>query len=151
MGWPAQRNEDLERLLETHRQINERVRHIRLELDRLANRLPAPTEIHQLSDKLRRLYTELARHFDEEQQGGTIKEAISRNPKVADEADRLFGEHAGLLESLMDVHRGLDKSIEVIQSISKLAGDFHAFAEALLTHEAFENHILEQGRNVAPQ
>lgn len=100
---------------------------------------------------MRGLYAELEQHFDEEQQGGGIKEAISHNPKVADEADRLFGEHAGLLESLMDLHRGLDESIETIQSIGKLAGDFNAFAEVLLTHEAFENHVLEQGRNIVPQ
>lgn len=137
------------RLHREHRHINDRVNRIHSFLEQLTARLPTAAEIHQLTLELKGLYAELERHFDEEEQGGCIEDAVSRNPKLADEANRLFAEHAALLAQLSNLCRQLDENVEVVQSVSKVAGDFRVFADALQTHEAFENSILHQGHNVA--
>lgn len=136
-------------LLHKHRQIDARVAEIRSELRTILEGLPGSADIHRLIDQLKALYAALEQHFDEEELGGFIEDAISRNPKLAADADRLIAEHADLLRRLTGVFHGLNESIEALHAARKLVGEFNAFADALLSHEAFENHILEHGHNVA--
>jgi iron-sulfur cluster repair protein YtfE (RIC family) len=107
-------------------------------------RPPAADAASEVLNSLQALRAELAHHFEEEESGGCLEEAVSHQPSLSHEATRLEHKHPELLGQL-------DRLIERFRALSRPGGstdkikqEFRRFAEQLHDHEAAENRILEQ-------
>ncbi len=93
---------------------------------------------------LQSLRTELVHHFQEEESGGCIEEAVSLQPSLSCEANQLEGEHPELLEQLDLLIRRMSAHSRAGESTDETKQQFRRFAEQLQAHEAAENRILER-------
>lgn len=101
----------------------------------------------RLASSLESLGGELARHFEEEENGGCLEEAVSRQPSLSQETRRLEHEHGemlGLVRGLVGRLRTLPRG----DSIERIETDYHHFVETLQDHEAAEDRILAEGLGV---
>jgi hypothetical protein len=126
-----------------HRRLQQCLRRIEqqwidCEVPRLAEIIP------QVIEDLEILRAELADHFEEEESGGCLEEAVSRQPSLSHEAIRLEHEHPVMLEQVDLLIVKLKEVSGPIQSADEAKEDFRRFAEQLHAHEAAENRILEE-------
>jgi iron-sulfur cluster repair protein YtfE (RIC family) len=106
---------------------------------------PCPAEaILNLLDSLSALRGELAHHFEEEERGGCLEEAVSHQPSLSHEATRLEQEHPVLLEQLERMIEKLSAVSSAMESAGTIEKNFRRFAEQLHAHETAENRILEE-------
>ena len=94
--------------------------------------------------KLEGLRAELAHHFEEEESGGCLDEAVARQPSLGQAADRLEQEHPALLKQLGQLIAQLKAASQAIQSLDDAKESFRRFSEQLEAHESAENRILEE-------
>ena len=111
---------------------------------------PAEVIPQRVIDDLRTLRAELAHHFEEEESGGCLEEAVARQPRLSHDANRLEHEHAALLEQIDRLLAKVTATACLAQSAEEVKTDFRRFAEQLQAHEEAENRILEQGFCVEP-
>lgn len=131
-------------LREEHRQLNEASQKIESALaEQSHQQLPAKTS-SDFVERLRNLRERLERHFQEEEQGGCIEEAVARCPGLSRSAFDLEHEHVDLRSEL----DGLIEEAERGQPLHVLESRYEAFAKRLRSHEAQENVILQEGFNV---
>lgn len=97
-----------------------------------------------LKAQLSHLRDELSRHFDEEEAGGCIEEAVSRLPGLASEARRVEQQHPTLLAHLDHMLRLVDSG-----RLSDMRLAFAEFDEELRSHERLEDRIIEHGFNTS--
>jgi len=105
----------------------------------------------QVLDSLRALRAELAAHFEAEESGGCIEQAVSRQASLSQEAIELEHEHPvliGQLDDLIEEMRSCQKQREPTDAIHHR---FECFAEQLGNHESMENRILEKGFGIEPE
>jgi hypothetical protein len=88
---------------------------------------------------------ELAQHFSEEESGGCLEEAVSRCPRLATEATRLQGEHAGLLVQIDKLIAQALDSRHTLENRIAFEREFDEVCLLLHAHEAAENELLRQG------
>jgi hypothetical protein len=100
--------------------------------------------IFSLLDNLRALRGELAHHFEEEERGGCLEEAVSHQPSLSHEATQLEHEHPVLLEQLDQMIEKLSAVSSAMESTGTIEKNFRRFAEQLHAHEIAENRILEE-------
>ncbi len=101
-----------------------------------------PVALLKVLESLAALRDELVRHFEEEERGGCIEEAVCRCPRLTREATSVEREHPELLQRLCHLIErvgGSDSGIDE-QSVE----DFQQFARSLNAHEAAENRILNE-------
>ncbi len=84
---------------------------------------------------------ELDRHFNEEEQGGCIEEAVCRCPSLSQDATRVEQQHPGLLEQLDNI---ISRTRTVPCVIADIEHDVADFASQLMAHEAAESRILQR-------
>lgn len=102
----------------------------------------ARTEVAANVAQLRR---ELKRHFEAEEAGGYLEEAVARCPSVAKETDLLELAHPELLAELGRLEeRVLAPTIEPPPA-SELRRAFEAFALHLAQHEEGEKRVMAHG------
>jgi hypothetical protein len=94
---------------------------------------------------LQALRAELAHHFEEEESGGCMEEAVSHEPHLGPEATRLVREHPELLAQMDRLIKGLRALVRLTASADEVEQDFRNFTEKLLAHEAAENRVLKEG------
>lgn len=98
-------------------------------------------QFHEFRKRLVRLRDELARHFQEEEEGGCLEEAVARCPALAEEVERLLLDHGKLLQDM-------DTLIEQHACSGCSDGSWHAafvrLTKDLLTHESAEDDILRR-------
>jgi len=129
-----------------HRRLSTLVRQIETQM---AKSTPIDRQnVKQLGDSLKQLRAELASHFEEEERGGCLEEAVVRHPRLASEAGKTLQEHTVLLAEL-------DRFIQSA-TVPKVAGphgnsleEFTEFAGHLRAHEAAESRILHDGFDTA--
>ena len=134
-------------LRDEHRELRELVRDIQLRLG-LGDSEPGPNAMAHLMEGLVDLHTRLKRHFAEEEDGGCMEEAVSRRPALSAQVRELEIQHPALLrqlEGIIERARAAGQSVNVRQAVDS---DSHAFAKALLVHEAQENRLLQLAFNV---
>jgi hypothetical protein len=102
---------------------------------------------HTLIGWLTDLQQQLDHHFEQEEQGGCIEEAVSRRPALAPLAKSLEAEHVQLLDDLDQLIRCLDRHVSK-QDWVDVVRRFDKFANALRAHEAAESDILQRGFNL---
>jgi len=100
--------------------------------------------ISQVVDEFVTLRAELAHHFEEEESGGCLEEAVSRHPSSSHEELRLEHEHPVLLEQLDRLIAKLERLSRPLRSVDEAQEDFRRFAEQLHAHEESEIRILEE-------
>ena len=100
----------------------------------------------QIVAALEQLRGELVRHFDEEDEGGCLEEAVSRCPSLGPEADRIEREHPELLAELNAILADLAdlRGKQPAPSLDELHARFKQLVVKLHAHEAAENRLLEQ-------
>ena len=136
-----------------HRKIDDVVKRIQAWL--LLESPPAPE--HSECDRLEILKRQLGSlrnllkgHFEEEEAGGCVEEAISRNPSLSSAAGELESEHRGLLAQLDRMIENVTRAGFATGTAAAFEDAFNMFAKELYDHETRENRILEQGFNVTP-
>jgi len=137
----------VQRLFGEHRRLKKLVDVIREDLAG-CNFLEETDSRQNLIRDLEQLHGELTRHFAEEDEGACIEEAVSRNPSVAAQADRLEGDHEMLLDRLREIVETFKTLVPSSAAAKDVAAIFDEFADALLAHETAENRIMERGFNV---
>lgn len=105
----------------------------------------------RITDQFRKVRNSLAHHFQQEEEGGCLEEAVARAPGLAAEAEVLTGEHARLLKRLDDLVRKAETAPQVLAARQALEREFRDTVAAIHRHEEAENHIIERGFNVSLQ
>ena len=105
----------------------------------------SPKSLTHLLDGLQKLRAEMVRHFEEEESGGCVEEAVAAQPSLGREATRLEQEHPELLEQLDALIEKLETQNEPGKPTEGLRHFFHGFARKLNAHEVIEERILEKG------
>jgi hemerythrin len=86
------------------------------------------------------LRRELAEHFSEEEQGGSLEEAACRCPSLGPWQANLQRQHAALLAQVDQVVDAVGKGVDR----ERIASLFAECAGALRAHESEENQLLAQ-------
>lgn len=101
--------------------------------------------IARLHSAARELRDELAKHFAEEEAGGVLEEAVSRNPELGPEESRLVQDHASLLADLDAMIARLQSGRDAGELPQDVEQEFQRLTKRLHEHEAAENRILARG------
>ena len=97
----------------------------------------------QVTTKFGQLRELLVRHFQQEEDGGCLEQAVCCCPRLSTAVDQIAGEHRSLLAQL-------DKLINQAQNgrtaaeVGEFSRLFAAFRKHLNAHDAAENHVLEE-------
>jgi hemerythrin len=83
-------------------------------------------------------------HFNHEEQGGYMREAVTAAPWLADRVRSLLEEHETLLEAIESLRILVQSGIESAAWWKRVENDFHKFAAHLREHEANENLMVQQ-------
>jgi hypothetical protein len=137
-----------EHLQSEHREMHQRLHALQQQLNAVtATRLEGETLArviaigHQLRD-------EVAHHFQQEANGGCLDYAVSRVPRLANEAQRLVNEHPVLLAELDALLDKLRAAAPASIDVAWLKQHFDAFVVNMLAHEARESLLVERGFNM---
>jgi hypothetical protein len=125
-----------------HRRLQETITDIEEQWNKFP--LPRPDVILHVLQDLEVLRSELSQHFENEEAGGCLEEAISRHPSLGPDANRLEHEHPLLLRQLDALISKLKGMAKPLQDLQIARGDFDEFAKRLRDHESAECRILEQ-------
>jgi iron-sulfur cluster repair protein YtfE (RIC family) len=129
-----------------HQQLEDQLLRIEQKWSLLREHRAAADFTSQMREQLEGLRTELARHFAEEEEGGSPEEAVSLHPSLNRDVTRLEHEHPELLAEL---DRLIDRLRPTAQAPTLSAeGEYRRFADRLRRHEAAENRVLQQGFGV---
>jgi hypothetical protein len=89
--------------------------------------------------------SEMTHHFDDEEAGGCLEEAVSRCPHLSGEVTRVQAEHPELLRQIDRLLAQAKDSCNTLVGRLAFARDFDELCLLLHAHEAAENDILRQG------
>ena len=122
-----------------HRQLSRHVDVIEQALT-LRDQAACTALSEEVIHRLHSLRDELQMHFDEEESGGCMEEAVCGQPKLSHAVTRLEHEHPELLLQI-------DWIIDVAQAgVAELASqEFERFVPRLRAHATAENRILAAG------
>lgn len=102
-----------------------------------------PSGERKIRELLARLETLLRDHFELEERGGYLEEALTRAPQLSSTATRLVKEHGSLLGRIRDLHeRARSTSADDLRDAA-FAESVGQFAEQLHDHEIAENRLLQ--------
>ena len=123
-------------LASEHRRLSELLRRV----EQQCEQWPHP----ELAESLNQLRAKLAAHFEEEECGGCLEEAVVHVPTLSTEAGRILNEHPSLLADLDRLIEQIGVTDRSNRSLDNVEQDFSQFAKRLRAHEAAENRILQQ-------
>jgi hypothetical protein len=123
-------------LVSEHRRLSEL-------LQRIEQQCEQPSH-PDLAECLNQLRAELATHFDEEECGGCLEEAVVHVPILTAEAGQVLSEHPSLLAELDRLIEQIGASQGSKLSLDAVKQEFAKFAQRLRAHEAAENQILQK-------
>jgi len=128
----AQRHEHFEGIVEEHRRLRELLELISTSLTRRER------SVYRLASLLEDLEGHLRSHFEHEERGGYLEEALALAPHFANRAARLVGEHSQFLQMVREMHDATsDCGWEAV------AGHFQDFTHRFVEHEADENRLVQ--------
>lgn len=103
----------------------------------------------RIAEQFKKVRSQLAKHFAQEEEGGCIEEAISHCPPLAGEARCLESDHPRLLQLLDALVKRSEQAQPTITQCQSLEHDFRALVAEIHRHEEAENQLLERGFNVS--
>jgi len=137
----------IQHLFAEHERLQQRVEAVHADLAATASN-ERTTTMHELTHDLEQLRGDLADHFAEEEEGACLEEAVSRNPSLGPQADRVQEEHKVLLDRLEKMIHRAKSADSPIQAAKEIAPEFGKFVQTLHAHERSENQIMERGFNI---
>ena len=99
---------------------------------------------NQVADLITRLCELVVTHFNHEERGGYMKEALERAPRMASQADLLLDQHEPLLEEVEKLRLLVHSGVESASWWTRIEADFHKFASRLINHEHAENKLVQE-------
>ena len=99
---------------------------------------------NHVEDGMTRLAEAIESHFRHEENGGYLKEAIDRAPRLAVQADLLLEQHDEVLEAVEKLRLLVHSGVESGNFWDRIEADFASFAARLLEHEHAENRVLQE-------
>ena len=140
--------EDLEKyralaihLTAEHRRIAQCLRHVEQQLQLFS--ADSPGTLAGVIQDLTQLRTELSKHFDEEESGGCLEEAVIHHPASSAEASRVVHEHPQMLADLDSLIEKFTSSGGADRALGEIRSEFEQFAKRLRAHEAAETRIFQ--------
>jgi hemerythrin len=121
-----------ETVIEDHRRLRELLELIRVTLAR------RDRSVHRLADLLSDLMDDLRVHFDHEENGGYLQEALALAPQYATRASRLVNEHGEFLLMVREMQHATAKD-----EWDALRAQFYDFSHRFGAHEADENRLVQ--------
>jgi hypothetical protein len=116
----------------------------------LANRVGGEINceaVTQATDLIVALREQLRLHFEREELGGYLEEALTRVPALAPQAAQLQKQHAEFLQLAEQMTNDAKCGEQPAVIWTRLTADYTRFAKKLLAHEAAENQLLERAFN----
>ena len=138
-----ERNPYYRRSQAEHRELAGMVAHIEDFLSRLNNEA-SDADWDQLSVLAAELLEHVSQHFQQEEAGGYLEEAIARLPRLGPQATVLERQHAPLLQRLTEIVQSVydtDRSAAAWQSWQS---EFRKFSRALAAHEQHETALMDE-------
>lgn len=83
-------------------------------------------------------------HFAHEEEGGYMREAIQRAPRITKRAEKLLEEHEMMLAAIKELCETARRADDAEITSGELKSAFTAFINELSQHEAGENSILQE-------
>ena len=97
---------------------------------------------------LEKLVTQLAElceaHFQREEEGGYMHEAVQHAPQLAARAKALGEQHESLQEAIEKLRILIHSGVESAAWWVRVQNDFSAFAKTITHHESDENALLQE-------
>jgi hypothetical protein len=90
------------------------------------------------------LLRHLQEHFQREEEGGYMEEAVTQLPRLAQQMAALERQHGPLLEQLADLVDGVQDIATTPAGRERLNRSWQAFCQALRTHEEAEDRVLDE-------
>lgn len=134
-----------------HRELHAVIERIHRELENTREINASSERIAEVTTLIVDLRDRLARHFQQEENGGYLEEAIVRMPHTAPQAmalQRQHGEFLATANTMLDHARSTEAAPLVW---STLKTDYDLFAKRLNAHEAAENALLSRAFNEAAE
>jgi hypothetical protein len=123
-----------------HRHFHQRLH----EIERLlSDAEPSGESIGRLSNELGALRGQLAQHFEREETGGFLDEAVALAPRLSSDAARLMRDHPTFLAELDGIIQ-LARQPAAGEAYEELREKLLDLFRALRLHEAGEDRILQQ-------
>jgi hemerythrin len=121
-----------ETVIEDHRRLRELLELIRATLARRDH------SVHRLADLLTDLMDDLRMHFDHEEKGGYLEDALALAPHFAMQASRLVNEHGEFLLMVREMqHATANDEWDALKT------RFQDFSHRFEAHEASENRLVQ--------
>lgn len=134
----------VEHLLAQHRAIDRMLCEARCDL--IACRGPdVDAKREDVAAVLQRIRTAIVHHFEQEEAGGCLEEAVLQCPQLSHEADRLEKEHSGLLLMIDELIALAQSPADKTHVEAKFERGFEKFYAEIRNHEAAENELVRQG------
>lgn len=95
-------------------------------------------------DLLEELQTHLEKHFEIEERGGYLAEALQAAPRFTKKAETLKDQHPEFRTQLTELIELTSTEDDPRAAFQELLEKFHAFTNALWQHESAENEILQR-------
>jgi hypothetical protein len=130
-----------------HRHFGRMINEIRRAFDAPVESQTVGAAVAVARDKLTVFNQQMRAHFDMEEEGGYLEEAVARLPVLSHNADKLIAEHAALRMAIDGVVKRLADVRDSIAEWNACREEFKRFSEQIATHEANENWLLHEGFN----
>jgi hemerythrin-like domain-containing protein len=133
-----------------HRHIEQLVRSIQATLDEASTKNRPPEVMNRLLSEVEELETCLTRHFQREEDGGFVEDAVVAAPRFAKEAQELLVEHEQMLTKIREIVHGARAHAKAHDvNWPAFAADVRNFVRQLKSHEVRENGLLHRAFNYA--
>ncbi|MDC0936229.1 hypothetical protein OAS39_08065 [Pirellulales bacterium] len=101
----------------------------------------------RINDKVLHLSELVESHFRHEEQGGYMKEALTRAPRLGPLAEILQEQHVELQEEIDKLRLLVHSGVESLSWWERIRADFDHFATRLRTHEHAETELFQEAFN----
>jgi hemerythrin len=133
--------------LSEHHHLHQCAHCIQLLLESRTKDSARPADVAEVLGLLEKLACELKGHFEQEEEGGYLEEAITRLPSIAPQAAQLQKQHAELLELAKKAIADAKAQPKANAAWEVLNRDVGVYLKKLLAHEAGENRLLQLAFN----
>lgn len=107
----------------------------------------SPEALNEGTEALAALTKHLRHHFEQEEEGGYLEEALSAAPRFSQEAAILVAQHPVMLQQA-DHALESARSTDGAAAWGRLKNDVKALIAAMIAHETAENKIVRQALNM---
>ena len=142
-----ERNPLFTQAVNEHQHLHQAVEEIHALLNKHADRDVTEADVVEATNVVQSLHDQMRRHFEQEEEGGYLEEAITRVPALAAQAGVLQQQHAELSKLAGQMLADARSTGRPVEIWLRLKADYARLAKKLLGNEAAENKLLERAFN----